>query len=75
MLKRALEVFREHRGHPDSIAQGQTSKPAVQQVAMHLIHELAFRTDGVEHLEQHGAQQFLGRNAGPPAFAVHFVVV
>ncbi len=71
--QQALAVFREHRGHPHRILHGQADEPAVQQVVLHLLHKLAFRAHAVEHLEQHGAQQLLGRDAGPPAFAVGLV--
>ena len=73
MRQQTLAVFREHRGHPHRLLHGQADEPAVQQVVLDLLHELALRTDAVKHLKQHGAQQFLGRDAGPPAFAVRFV--
>ena len=67
MRQQTLAVFREHRGHPHRLLHGQADEPAVQQVVLDLLYELAFRTDAVEHLEKHGAQQFLGRDTGPPA--------
>ena len=73
MRQQTLAVFREHRGHPHRLLHRQADEPAVQQVVLDLLHELALRTDTVEHLKKHGAQQFLGRDAGPPAFAGRLV--
>ena len=73
MRQQALAVFCEHRGHPYRILHRQADEPAVEQVVLDLLHELALRANAVEHLEQHGAQQFFGRDAGPPAFDVSFV--
>ena len=65
MLKQALAVFREYR-YLHRINHGQADEPAVQHVVLDLLHELAFRTNAVEHLQKHGAQQFLGRDVGQP---------
>ena len=35
-----------------------------------LLHQLALRAHAVEHLDEHGAQQLLGGNAGAPALDV-----
>ncbi len=37
------------------------------EVVLGLLHQLTLRAHAVEHLQEHGAQQFLGRDAGPPA--------
>ncbi len=40
--------------------------PTNQQVELQPLHDLALRTDAVEGLQQHGAQQALGRDRGLP---------
>src|SRR5262249_11486996 len=37
-------------------------EPAVQKIVVQLLHQLAFRPDAVEHLQQQGAQQLLRRD-------------
>ena len=56
----------------------QPDEPAIQQVAIELLHQLALRTDAVKHLQQQRAQQLLGRDRGtasarmePGKIAVH----
>ena len=57
-------------GHPDRIVHGQANEPAKQKVVLGLLHELALRAHAVEHLDEHGAQQLLGGNAGASALDV-----
>ena len=57
-------------GHPDRIVHGQADEPAKQQVVLGLLHQLALRAHAVEQLNEHGAQQLLGGNAGASAFDV-----
>lgn len=73
VLDQAFAVFGEDRGHPHSIVHGQPDKPAEQQVVLDLLHQLTFRTDAVQHLKQHGAQQLFRSDAGTAAFDVGLV--
>src|SRR5665648_703111 len=41
-------------------------KPAVQKIIIQLLHQLAFRPNAVEHLQQQCAQQLLRRDRGEP---------
>ena len=70
VLDQAFAVLAEHGRNPDCIVHGQADEPAKQQVVLGLLHELALRAHAVEHLNEHGPQQFLGGNAGTPAFDV-----
>lgn len=49
---------------------GQANEPAVQQVAPDLLDQLALATHTEEHLDDHGAQQFLGGYGGPACVRV-----
>lgn len=69
----AFAVLAEDGGHPHGVVHGQADEPAKQQVVLGLLHELALRAHAVEHLQQHGAQQFLGRDAGTAALDVGLV--
>src|SRR5262245_42314235 len=53
------------RGCPRS---GRTA--SLQEVEVEPLHQLAFRTDRIERLQQEGAEQLLGRHAGPADAAV-----
>ena len=44
---------------PDRIVRRQSHEPAIQKIVIQLLHQLAFRADAVEHLQQQGAQQLL----------------
>ena len=66
----AVAVLAEDSGHPDCVVHGQADEPAKQKVVLGLLHQLALRAHAVEHLDEHGAQQFLGGNAGASAFDV-----
>ena len=59
-----IPVLGEHRRIPDGIVRREAHKPAVQEIVVELLHELPLAPDGVEHLEQQGAQQLLRRNRG-----------
>ena len=50
VLDQALTVFGEDGGYPHGVVHGQTNEPAKPQVVLGLLHELAFRTNAVEHL-------------------------
>jgi hypothetical protein len=45
-------------------------EPAEQEVEVEPLHQLAFRTDRIERLQQERAAQLLGRHAGPADAAV-----
>jgi len=47
---------------PDWIVRRQSNEPAIQKIVVQLLHQLAFRADAVEHLQQQGAQQLLRRD-------------
>ena len=70
VLDQAFAVLAEDAGHPNGIVHGQANEPAKQKVVLGLLHELALRAHAVEHLDEHGAQQLFGSNAGAPAFDV-----
>jgi hypothetical protein len=65
LAEQALPVLREHRGIPDRVVHLQAHEPAIQQVVVELFHQLPLAPDRVQHLQQQGAQQLLGRNRGP----------
>ena len=46
----------------DRIVRRQSHEPAIQKIVIQLLHQLAFRADAVEHLQQQGAQQLLRRD-------------
>ena len=57
-----LPVLGEGGRVPDRIVRRQSHEPAVQKIVVQLLHQLAFRADAVEHLQQQGAQQLLRRD-------------
>src|SRR6266446_2309089 len=61
-------VLREHGRVPHQVVGRKSHEPAVQKIVVQLLHQLAFRPDAVEHLQQQGAQQLLRRDRGT-AFA------
>lgn len=73
MLDQTFPILGKYGGYPDGIVHGQANKPTKQEVVLGLLHELALRANAVEHLQQHGAQELLGRDAGAPAFDVGLV--
>ena len=56
---------------PDRIVDAQANEPAVQQVELQPFHQLAFRADRVERLQQRRPQQLLRRDRGPAQRRVH----
>jgi len=50
---------------PDRIVGRKPHEPAVQEIVIKLFHQLPFRADAVEHLQQQGAQQLLRRDRRP----------
>ena len=55
--QQAITVLAEHRRHPHRIVDAKPHEPAEQEIVVHLLHELAFRADREQHLDQRGAQQ------------------
>src|ERR1700726_2283612 len=49
---------------PDRVVGRKPHKPAVQQIVIQLLHQLAFRPNAVEHLQQQCAKQLLRRRRG-----------
>ena len=49
-------------GSEPRIVRRQSHEPAIQKIVIQLLHQLAFRADAVEHLQQQGAQQLLRRD-------------
>ena len=60
----SIPVLGESRRVPHRVVRGKPGEPAIQKVIVELFHQLAFRADAVEHLEQQGAQQLLRRDRG-----------
>jgi hypothetical protein len=50
---------------PDRIFKAETHEPAEQQVVVELLQQQSLRADAVEHLQQRGQQQLLGRHRWP----------
>ena len=69
----AFAVLCEDGGHPHAVVHGQADEPAKQQVVLGLLHELTLGAHAVKDLQQHGAQQFLGGNAGATALGISLV--
>src|SRR3989449_4707884 len=68
-----VAVLREHGRVPHRVVGRKSHEPAVQKIVVQLLHQLAFRPDAVEHLQQQGAQQLLRRDrrtAFDPAGAI-----
>src|SRR6266487_1747083 len=64
----SVAVLREGGRVPDRVVGRKPHEPAIQEIVVQLLHQLAFRPDAVEHLEQQRAQQLFRRNRGT-AFA------
>ncbi len=73
VFDQALTVLAEHGGHPARIVHRQANEPSKQQVVLRLLHQLPLGANAVQHLQQHGAQQLLGRDAGSSALDVVFI--
>lgn len=73
MLDQTLAILGEDGRYPNGIVHGQANEPAKQQVVLGLLHELALGADAVKHLQEHGAQELLRRDAGATAFDVGLV--
>ncbi|MNT01458.1 hypothetical protein D3C72_1359240 [compost metagenome] len=73
MPDQPFAVLGEDRGHPNWVVHRQPDEPAKQQVVLRLLHELALGANAVEHLQQHGPQQLLRRDAGPATLDIGLV--
>src|ERR1700686_2289380 len=60
-----VTVLREGGWVPDRIIGRKPHEPAVQKIIVQLFHELSFRPNAVEYLQQQCAQQLLWRDRGP----------
>ena len=60
----SIPVLGESRRVPHRVVRRKPGEPAIQKIIVELFHQLAFRADAVEHLEQQGAQQLLRRDRG-----------
>ena len=70
-LQQPVAVLGEHRHVPDRHVHRQSDEPAEQHVVADLLHQLAFRADGEQRLQQQGAQQSLGCDRWPAFLGVH----
>ena len=59
--------------HPNRLVHREPNKPAEQQIVVHLLHQLAFRANRIERLQQQSAQQFLGRDRGAARVGINRV--
>jgi hypothetical protein len=65
-VEQPVAVLAEHRRIPHRIVRRQADEPAEQQIVVELLHQLPFRTHGVERLQQQCPQQALRRDRRPP---------
>ena len=56
---------------PDLVFDVQAHEPAVQQVVVDRLDQLALAADGEQDLQQQGLEQHLGRHRGAPAAGIH----
>src|SRR5213594_4885896 len=66
-------ILREHRGVPDRVIHGQAHEPPEEQVVVELLHEEPLAAHAVEHLQEQGPQQVLGRDRRPPDLGIQLV--
>src|ERR1039458_4113163 len=64
-ILQSVSVLREGGRVPDRIVRRKPHEPAVQKIIVQLFHELSFRPNAVEYLQQQCAQQLLWRDRGP----------
>ena len=70
-----LAVLGEDRDIPDRRIHRQADEPAKEQVVVHLLHQLAFRADRIEGLQEQGPKKFLGWDRRPPDTRIQAVEV
>ena len=61
-FEQTVAVLREHRVIPRRIIDPKPDEPAEQQVELQPLHQLTFRADRIEGLQQRGAQQLFRWN-------------
>ena len=69
-LQQAIAIFGEHRHVPHRRIHRQADEPAEQHVVGDLLHQLPFRADREQGLQQQRPQQLLGRDRGPAGVRV-----
>jgi len=69
-FQQPIAVLREHRHVPDRRVHGQTDEPAKQHVVGDLLHQLPFRADREQSLQQQRPQQFLRWDRRPPGVRI-----
>ena len=69
-LEQPVPILRKHRRHPHRIINAETHKPAIKQIVVELLHQLAFRSDGVKRLQQRGAKQPFRRDRRAPVSGI-----
>src|ERR1700720_1667711 len=60
----SIPVLGESRRVPHRVVRRKPGEPAIQKIIVELFHQLAFRADAVENLEQQGAQQLFRWDRG-----------
>jgi hypothetical protein len=70
-LQQPIAVLRKHRHVPDRRIHRQPDKPPKQHVVADLLHQLPFRANREQRLQQQRAQQFLRSDRGPPGGRVN----
>jgi len=70
-VEEALLVFGKNGMVPDLIIHGETDKPAQQEIIIKLLHQQAGAADGVQDLQQQGAQQLLRGDGRAPLPGIH----
>jgi hypothetical protein len=65
-----LPVLGEHGRVPDPVINAEAHEPPEEEVVVQLLHELAFAPDRVQHLQQQGPEQLLGRDRRTPGLRV-----
>jgi hypothetical protein len=73
VLDQPVAVLAEHRVVPHRVVDRQAHEPAEQQVVVDLLDQLPLAADAEQHLQQHGAHQLLGRDAGTASANVRLV--
>src|ERR1039458_4037878 len=63
-ILQSVSILREGGRVPDQVVRRKPHEPTVQEIVVQLFHQLPFRPNAVEHLEQQCAQQLLRRDRG-----------
>ena len=65
-VQQPVAVLRKHGRHPHRIIHAKTDEPAIEQIVVELLHQLAFRADCVKRLQQKRPQKPLRRDRRSP---------